>query len=91
MRAARLVSGRFHYAWVVTGVIFLALLAAAGVRATPGVLIVPLQDAFGWSRATISLAIGINILLFGLIGPFAARSMSCVLRAWFRAVSITPG
>jgi predicted MFS family arabinose efflux permease len=75
MRAARLVSGRFHYAWVVTGVIFLALLAAAGVRATPGVLIVPLQDAFGWSRATISLAIGINILLFGLMGPFAAAVM----------------
>ena len=75
MRVARLISGRFHYAWIVTGVVFLALLAAAGVRATPGVLIVPLQDSFGWSRATISAAIAINLLLFGLMGPFAAALM----------------
>ena len=75
MRAARWVSGRFHYAWIVVAVVFLALLAAAGVRATPGVLIVPLEQAFGWSSATISLAIAINLLLFGLMGPFAAALM----------------
>jgi sugar phosphate permease len=66
---------RLHYAWVVAGVTFLTLLAAAGLRATPGVLIVPLETEFGWSRATISLAIGINIFLYGLIGPFAAAVM----------------
>ncbi len=75
MRVARLISGRFHYAWIVVAVVFLALLAAAGVRATPGVLIVPLEQAFGWSSATISLAIAINLLLFGLMGPFAAAVM----------------
>jgi sugar phosphate permease len=47
----------------------------AGVRSTPGVLIVPLEDEFGWSRATISFALGINLLLFGAIGPFAAAVM----------------
>jgi predicted MFS family arabinose efflux permease len=75
---ARLVGGRFHYGWIVVGVVFVALLAAAGVRATPGVLIVPLQDAFGWSRATISLAIAINLLLYGLMGPFAAALMQSI-------------
>ncbi|MFI4958510.1 MAG: MFS transporter, partial [Lysobacterales bacterium] len=45
-----------NYAFVVAGVIFLALLAAAGVRAAPGVLILPLGQAFGWSRDTISLS-----------------------------------
>ena len=75
---ARLVAGRFHYSWIVVGVVFVALLAAAGVRATPGVLIVPLQDAFGWSRATISLAIAINLLLYGLMGPFAAALMQSI-------------
>ena len=55
--------------------IFLALLAAAGVRATPSVLIVPLEQSFGWTRATISLAISINIFLYGLMGPFAAALM----------------
>src|SRR6516162_628308 len=67
--------GKLHYAWVVAGVTFLTLLAAAGVRATPGVLIVPLEAEFGWSRATISFAVGVNIFLYGLIGPFAAAVM----------------
>ena len=62
---------RSHYAWVVASVTFLVLLVGAGIRATPGVLIVPLQQAFGWSPATISGAIAINILLYGLTGPFA--------------------
>jgi MFS family permease len=36
------------------------------------VLIVPLRQAFGWNTAVISGAISVNILLFGLVGPFAA-------------------
>ena len=66
---------KLHYAWVVAAITFLTLLGAAGMRATPGVLIVPLEGEFGWSRGTISLAIGINIFLYGLIGPFAAAVM----------------
>ncbi len=34
---------KLHYAWIVAGVTFLTLLVAAGLRATPGVLIVPLE------------------------------------------------
>ena len=71
----RLLPARIHYAWVVAAVIFLTLLAAVGIRATPSVLIVPLEHAFGWGRATISLAISINIILYGLMGPFAAALM----------------
>jgi predicted MFS family arabinose efflux permease len=67
--------GRLHYSWVVMAVIFLCLLAAAGVRATPGVLIVPWQQSLGWDRSTISLAIAINVFLYGLTGPFAAACM----------------
>jgi MFS family permease len=66
---------RPHYAWVVLGVTFLALLAGAGIRATPSVLIVPLETEFGWSRSTISLAISVNIFLYGLMGPFAGGLM----------------
>jgi MFS family permease len=69
---ARLFAGRVHYAWVVLAVMFVVILASVGVRATPGVLIVPLQQAFGWNAAVISGAISLNILLFGLVGPFAA-------------------
>src|SRR2546430_15557775 len=63
---------RLHYAWIVAGVTFLTLLATAGIRSAPGVLIVPLEQDFGWSRATISAAVSVNLVLYGLTGPFAA-------------------
>ena len=63
---------RVHYAWVVAAVGFVTLITAAGFRSTSGVLIVPLQDDFGWSRATLGFAVSINIFLYGLGGPFAA-------------------
>ncbi|MGZ6791798.1 MAG: MFS transporter, partial [Mycobacteriales bacterium] len=66
---------RPHRAWGVAAVTFVALVGAAGFRATPGVLIVPLQDEFGWSRTVISLAVSVNLLLFGLTAPFAAALM----------------
>jgi predicted MFS family arabinose efflux permease len=63
------------FAWVVVAVTFLALLVAAGLRATPGVLMVPLEVNFGWRRTTISTAAAIGICLYGLTGPFAAALM----------------
>lgn len=62
---------RIHYAWVVTLVTSLVLLAAAGVRTAPQVLIMPLEHEFGWMRADISFAVAISILWFGLGGPLA--------------------
>jgi predicted MFS family arabinose efflux permease len=63
---------RVHYGWVVAGAGFTALLASAAFRAVPGVLMVPLQEEFGWSRATISAAVAINLVVFGVSGPFSA-------------------
>ncbi len=60
---------------LVVAVTFVALLISAGMRATPGVLMVPLQLHFGWSRATISFAAAVGIFLYGLVGPFAAALM----------------
>lgn len=65
-----------HYAWVVAAVVFLVLITTAGVRSTPGVLIVPLEKEFDWDRATISLAVSVNLVLYGLVGPFAAAIMA---------------
>src|SRR4029078_3267869 len=61
--AARL-RGRVHYAWIVAALTFLTLLAVAGIRATPSVLIVPLEHAFGWGRDQITLAVSIGLFLF---------------------------
>lgn len=63
------------YALVVAGVTFVSLLVAAGLRSAPGVLLLPWQAEFGWSRGAISLAAAIGIFLYGLIGPFAAALM----------------
>src|SRR5262245_49687843 len=51
------------------------MLITSGVRAAPGLFMVPLETEFGWSRALISASIAVNIALFGLIGPFAASVM----------------
>jgi predicted MFS family arabinose efflux permease len=67
---------KIHYAWIVAAVTFLILLITAGIRATPSILIVPLEQEFHWTNAAISGAIAINIALFGIIGPFAASFMA---------------
>jgi fucose permease len=64
-----------RWAFIVMAITFLSLLAAAGVRSTPGVLIMPLEHHFGWSRTTISLSAATVIFLYGLVGPFAAALM----------------
>src|SRR5579872_1960052 len=77
-RLARLCSGRVHYAWVVLAVIFVSTLAGVGVRAAPGVMIVPLQRAFGWDVSTISGAVSLNIVLLGATGPFMTGLMQVI-------------
>ena len=67
---------RVHYAWVVAAITFLALLGSAGIRATSTVMILPLEHDFGWDRATVSLALSVNLLLYGLCGPFAGALMT---------------
>ncbi|GAB2466560.1 MFS transporter [Jatrophihabitans fulvus] len=66
---------RLHRAWVVAGVTFVTMLAAAGFRAVPGVMIDPLHDEFGWSHGTVGAAIAVNMTLYGLTAPFGAALM----------------
>ncbi|MEU2040787.1 MFS transporter [Nocardia niwae] len=66
---------RLHPAWLVAGIGFIALLGAAGFRSVPSVLMDPLHDEFGWSHGTIGTAVSLNLLLYGLISPFAAALM----------------
>src|SRR3982751_4579061 len=68
-------SRTIHPAWLALGVTFLVLLSAAAVRATPRVLFLPLEHEFHWSRSTVSLAVSVNSLIYGLVGPFAGALM----------------
>lgn len=36
---------------------------------------VPLHDEFGWSMSAMSLAVSLNLVLYGLVAPFAAALM----------------
>ena len=64
-----------HRAWMMLAVCFVILLMAAVVRSVPGIILVSLEREFGWSRESITLAVSVNMLLFGLAGPFLGRLM----------------
>ncbi len=66
---------RIHWAWVVAATSFVAILAAAGFRSVPGVMMTPLHHEFGWSHGTVGMAMSVNMTLFGLTAPFAAALM----------------
>ena len=74
--ADRLARNDIHYGWVVVATTFLTMLATAGAMGAPGVLIGPLQREFGWQTGDISMALAIRLVLFGLMGPFAAAFMN---------------
>ncbi|MBN9238134.1 MAG: MFS transporter [Micrococcales bacterium 70-64] len=76
MSSTPLRTRRFHPAWIVAIVAFLALVGAAGFRAAPSVLMLPLEDEFGWTRTQLSTAVTVNLLLYGLMAPFAAALMA---------------
>ena len=91
---------RLHYGWIIAAVTFVVVVLTSGVRSAPGVLIVPLEEELHWSRATISFAIGVNLLLYGLVGPFAAalmdsfgvrRTTTLALTATAIGVALSPG
>jgi MFS family permease len=84
--AAALARRNIHYGWVIVGVTLLTTVLTAAAMSTPGVLIVPLEQEFGWTDAQISSALAIRLMLFGLFGPFAAAFMN---RYGVRAVMVS--
>jgi MFS family permease len=62
-----------HPAWIVLGALALAMLGGTGLRSVFGVYIKPLEADFGWSRAALSGAAAVSLLVFGAVGPLAGR------------------
>ena len=70
---------RFHYAWIIAAATFVVLLMTAGIRATPGVLMVPLEEALGWSRSEISLGplvLTVTVIVVGTLMGYQHRTPS---------------
>jgi cyanate permease len=61
-----------HRAWWVALVTLGVLVAAAGFRSSVGAMLEPLEETFGWSRATTSGAVSLNLVVYGVTAPFAA-------------------
>lgn len=80
-----------HYGWIVVAVTFVTLLTTAGAMSMPGLLLVPLEREFGWSTATISVALSLRMAVFGLMAPFGAALLLRfgLRRMMLLAVSIT--
>ncbi|WP_329068083.1 MFS transporter [Streptomyces sp. NBC_01429] len=66
---------RVHPAWWVAGSAALAIVVAGALTTLSGVLVGPLHTTFGWSRATVGVAVSVNMVLYGLTAPFAAALM----------------
>ncbi|PFH87943.1 MFS transporter [Bacillus sp. AFS088145] len=64
--------GKIHYAWIILVVTFLSVIIAAVTNTMSGVMMIPFEKEFGWSRASISGAFAICITLVGFSGPFIA-------------------
>lgn len=84
--AAFLAAKGIHYGWIAAGTTFLVMLATAAAMGSAGVLIAPLEQEFDWSTTEISTAFAIRLILFGLLGPFAAALMN---RFGIRTVVVT--
>jgi predicted MFS family arabinose efflux permease len=63
---------RVHRAWLVAAVTFLVLLASAAFRSSLGVLLVPIEEDLGWTRTQTSIAVSLNLVVYGVAAPFAA-------------------
>lgn len=57
----------------ITAVAFVSLTGAFGLNLAIGQFIAPLMDSFGWSLATTSAAVAVNMLAWGLFQPVAGR------------------
>jgi sugar phosphate permease len=68
--------GKLFYGWVMVAVTALVALTTAGTRAAPGAFLLAMQQDTGFSRASLSVAAGAGLLLYGLAGPIAGAMMN---------------
>ncbi|WP_435101162.1 MFS transporter [Arhodomonas sp. AD133] len=52
---------------------FLVLMGAFGLNLSAGQFFAPLHDAHGWPLSTLSIAVSVNMLVWGVLQPFLGR------------------
>jgi MFS family permease len=67
---------RLYYGWVIVTVTALVLITTAGVRSAPGAFLLEMERDTGWSKAVLSFATALGLVLFGLGGPISGTLMN---------------
>ena len=75
-------------AWSVILAATVALLYAAGLRSSFGVLIPPLDTEFGWGRAVLGSIAALGLFLYGAISPFTGRLADRWSARWTFTISV---
>ncbi len=60
---------KVHYAWIIIGLSVLLYMAGGSITQAFGVVILPLQDEYGWSQGSITLAYGISAIMSAVLSP----------------------
>ena len=68
------INRNFHYAWVIIVIGAVMHMAGGSVRQAFGVLIVPLQEDFGWSPAAVTFSYAMASIIGALLAPISGIS-----------------
>lgn len=68
-RVREQISGRLFYGWIVVGAIASLLMASSGARFLYGVVLVPVQDDLGMSRAALAGVVTLGMILLACLQP----------------------
>jgi len=62
---------KLYYGWVILAICFFTIVAGYVCRNTFSVFYPAIVDEFGWTRGNTALIYSINVLVYGLVAPFA--------------------
>ena len=64
-------AARYHYAWVIVALMSVIQMAGGSIRNIFGVLIVPMEDKFGWDQGDLTGAYALSSLTSAVASPLA--------------------
>lgn len=62
-------AGRIYHGWFVVATVTTMLAVTSGARFLFGVVLKPVSEEFGWSRADLSTAVTINVIILTILQP----------------------
>lgn len=62
-----------YFGWYIVATTLFLALVTTGARNSFGIFIIPLEEEFGWSRFTLSIAVGTGFLVNGLTQPIVGH------------------